>query len=80
MDIKVLGAGCASCKRMFADVQKLVARLNLDARVEYVTDMERIMAYGVMSTPVLVINEKIVMVGYRGATKIEQALREGGAA
>jgi len=80
MDIKVLGAGCASCKRMFADVQKLVARLNLDARVEYVTDMERIMAYGVMSTPVLVINEKIVMVGYRGAAKIEQALREGGAA
>ena len=80
MDIKVLGAGCASCKRMFADVQKLVARLNLDARVEYVTDMERIMAYGVMSTPVLVINEKIVMVGYRGATKIEQALREGDAA
>jgi small redox-active disulfide protein 2 len=80
MDIKVLGAGCASCKRMFADVQKLVVRLNLDARVEYVTDMERIMAYGVMSTPVLVINEKIVMVGYRGATKIEQALREGGAA
>jgi len=65
---------------MFADVQKLVVRLNLDARVEYVTDMERIMAYGVMSTPVLVINEKIVMVGYRGATKIEQALREGGAA
>jgi predicted DsbA family dithiol-disulfide isomerase len=65
---------------MFADVQKLVARLNLDARVEYVTDMERIMAYGVMSTPVLVINEKIVMVGYRGAAKIEQALREGGAA
>ena len=80
MDIKVLGAGCASCKSMFSDVQRLVARLNLDARVEYVTDMERIMAYGVMSTPVLVINEKIVMVGYRGAAKIEQALREGGAA
>jgi len=38
------------------------------------------MASGVMSTPVLVINEKIVMVGYRGAAKIEQALREGGAA
>jgi small redox-active disulfide protein 2 len=80
MYIKVLGAGCASCKRMFADVQKLVAHLNLDTRVEYVTDMKRIMSYGVMSTPVLVINEKIVMVGYRGAAKIEQALRGGGAA
>jgi small redox-active disulfide protein 2 len=78
MDIKVLGAGCASCKNMFSDVQRLVAQMNLDASVEYVTDMAKIMSYGVMSTPVLVINEKIVMIGYAGVKKIEQALREGG--
>jgi len=77
MDIKVLGAGCASCKSMFLDVQRLVARLKLDARVEYVTDMEKIMSYGVMSTPVLVIDEQVVMVGHHGARKIEQALRKG---
>jgi predicted DsbA family dithiol-disulfide isomerase len=65
---------------MFAEVERLVAQLNLNARVEYVTDMEKIMSYGVMSTPVLVINERVVMVGYHGAKKIEQALRAGSAA
>jgi small redox-active disulfide protein 2 len=80
MDIKVLGAGCASCKSMFSDVERLVARLKLDAHVEYVTAVEKIMFYGVMSTPVLVINEQVVMVGYHGAKKIEQALRAGSAA
>jgi predicted DsbA family dithiol-disulfide isomerase len=52
----------------------------MDAEVEYVRDIERILSYGVISTPVLVINEKVVMLGFRGATKIEQALRAGNAA
>jgi predicted DsbA family dithiol-disulfide isomerase len=65
---------------MFLDVQRLVVQLNLDAHVEYVTDMEKIMSYGVMSTPVLIIDEQVVMIGYRGAKKIEQVLREGSAA
>jgi len=76
MDIKVLGAGCASCKSMFLDVQRLVTQLNLYAQVEYVTDMEKIVAYGVMSSPVLVINEKIVMIGYHGAKKLEAVLQQ----
>ena len=79
MDVKLLGAGCASCRRMVSDVDRLVARLRLEARVEYVTDVERIMAYGVLSTPALVIDEKVVMVGHRGAAKIEQVLRAGSA-
>ena len=76
MDIKVLGAGCPSCKRMVSDVEKLVAQLNLDAHMEYVTDMEKIMSYGVMSTPVLVIDEQIMMIGYRGTKKLEAALQQ----
>ena len=80
MEIKVLGAGCASCKNMLSDVKRLIAQLNLDARVDYVTDVEKIMSYGVMSTPVLVINEQVVIVGHRGAKKIEQALLKGNAA
>ena len=76
MDIKVLGEGCPSCKRMVSDVEKLVAQFNLDAHVEYVTDMEKIMSYGVMSTPVLVIDEQIVLIGYRGAKKLEAALQQ----
>jgi small redox-active disulfide protein 2 len=76
MNVKVLGAGCAACKSLFSDVQRLVARLKLDARVEYVTDVEKILSYDVMSIPVLVIDEQVVMIGYRGAKKIEAALQQ----
>ena len=81
MDIKVLGTGCASCRNMYNDVNRIIARNGWqNIEVEYVQDIQRIMAYGVMATPVLVIDEKIVMVGYHGAAKIEQALREAGTA
>ena len=61
---------------MLNDLNRIIARNNWqDVNVEYVQDIERILSYGVMSTPVLAINEKIVMVGHRGASKIEQALR-----
>ena len=77
MDVKILGSGCAACQSMYNDVNRIIARNNWqNIDVEYVQDIQRIVAYGVMSTPVLVINEKIVMVGHRGTTKIEQALHE----
>jgi predicted DsbA family dithiol-disulfide isomerase len=57
-------------------VERLVLRLKLDARVEYVTDVEKIMSYGVMSTPVLVIDEQVVMIGHRGAKNIAAALQQ----
>jgi predicted DsbA family dithiol-disulfide isomerase len=65
---------------MYNDVTRILARNGMDATVEYVQDIERILSYGVMSTPVLVIDEKVAMVGHRGPTKIEQALRDGAAA
>jgi small redox-active disulfide protein 2 len=76
MNIKVLGVGCAACRSMVSDAERLVAKLKLDARVEYVTDVEKIIAYGVMSIPVLVINEHVVMIGHRGAKKIEAVLQQ----
>ena len=76
MNINVLGVGCVACRSMVSEVERLITRLKLDARVEYVTDVEKIISYGVMSTPVLVIDEQVVMIGHRGAAKIEQALRE----
>jgi len=80
MDIKVLGSGCASCRSMYNDVNRIIARNGWQGvNVEYVQDIQRIIAYGVMATPVLVINEQVIMVGHRGATKIEEALRSGGA-
>lgn len=75
MNVKILGSGCAACKSMYNDVTRIIERNNWRVDIEYVQDIERIMSYGVMSTPVLVIDEKVVMVGHCGSNKIEQALR-----
>lgn len=58
MEIKVLGPGCANCKKMREMTTKAVADLGVDARVDYITDMVEIMKY-VMSTPGLVVNGKV---------------------
>ena len=76
MKVKILGAGCSVCQSMYNTVTQIVARDQLAARVEYVTDIDEILSYGVLSTPALVINEEIVMLGYRGARKIERALQD----
>ncbi len=63
MEIKVLGTGCARCKSLEKVTTKAVQELNLDATVEKVEDIQKIMEYAVMSTPALVINEKVIMSG-----------------
>ena len=61
--IKVLGAGCKSCHEMYENTKNVVKNKGLNIEVEYITDMQKIMEYGVMSMPVLVINEKVVSQG-----------------
>lgn len=61
--IKVLGSGCKSCHELYENAQKAVERMGLSLEVEYVTDMEKVVSYGVMSTPALVLNEKVVTMG-----------------
>lgn len=61
--IKVLGAGCKSCHQLYENVKEAAAKLGLDVEVEYITDMEKVMSYGAMSMPALVINEQVVSVG-----------------
>ncbi len=56
MEIKVLGSGCASCKKLLANTEKAVKELGIEAEVIYVTDMEKIIETGIMSTPGLMIN------------------------
>lgn len=63
MNIKVLGGGCKSCEALLAATKEAVAKKGIDAEVEYITDMEKIMEYGVMSMPALMIDEKVVSVG-----------------
>jgi small redox-active disulfide protein 2 len=63
MKIKVLGTGCARCKSLEKVTIMAVEELNLNATVEKVEDIQKIMEYAVMRTPALVINEKVVMSG-----------------
>lgn len=63
MTIKVLGMGCANCRRLEENVSRAVAELSLDATVEKVTDFPAILAYGVSSTPALVVDERVVAAG-----------------
>ncbi len=71
--IKVLGSGCANCKRLEALTRKVVEELALEATIEKVTDMNEIMKFPILSTPGLVINEKVVSSG-RIPTEFEIAV------
>lgn len=61
--IKVLGAGCKSCHELYENAKQAVNDMGLDLEVEYITDMQKVMEYGVMSMPALVVNEKVVSMG-----------------
>lgn len=63
MEIKILGTGCARCKYLEDVTRKAVQELNIDASVEKVEDIQKIMEYAVMRTPALVIDEKVVLSG-----------------
>ena len=63
MNIKILGGGCTSCKKFYENTKKAVAETGIKAEVEYITDMEKVMAYSVMSMPALVVNEQVVAMG-----------------
>jgi len=61
--IKVLGTGCPKCKSMTTVVQEVVSENNIDATIEKVEDIMKIMEFNVMSTPALVIDNKITVKG-----------------
>ena len=63
ISIKVLGAGCKSCHEMYENTKEAVKNAGLSVEVEYITDMEKVMGYGVMSMPGLVVNETVVSMG-----------------
>lgn len=63
MIVKVLGSGCANCHKLEDLVRKAVEANDIDAEIVEVTDMPQIMAYGVMSTPALVIDEELKLAG-----------------
>ena len=69
MEIKILGTGCSNCKTLEKSTINALAELNLSADVENVEDITKIMSYGIMRTPGLVINGKVVVSGRVPAVK-----------
>ena len=63
LNIKILGPGCTNCKKLESITREAVAGLDLEADIEKVSDMGRIMGYDVFATPGLVIDEKVVSSG-----------------
>lgn len=75
MIIKVLGSGCANCKKLEENTRKAVELLGIEATIEKVTDYRDIMSYGVMKTPALVVDGKVKIMGrVPSAEEIKQYL------
>jgi small redox-active disulfide protein 2 len=70
MNIKILGPGCARCHQLEKTTREVVKELGIDAAVEEVKDINKIVEYAVLTTPGLVINEELVCAG-RVPTKAE---------
>ena len=74
--MKVLGAGCKSCREQYENAKEAVEAMGLPVQVEYITDMQKVMEYGVMRMPALVVNEKVVSMGkILKAAEVEKLLR-----
>jgi small redox-active disulfide protein 2 len=61
--VKILGSGCKKCNELEVNTIEALKQLGMDTSVDHVTDFSQIAAYGVMSTPALVFNEKVVSYG-----------------
>lgn len=63
LSIQVLGPGCANCHKVEELAKQAIAQLGVEAKVELVSDVNEMMRYGVMSTPAIVINDRVVSSG-----------------
>lgn len=61
--IQVFGSGCPSCKKLHEAVKEVLVSMNLEVKTEYVDDIQKLLELGVMSSPVLVVNKKIMVAG-----------------
>ena len=75
MKIQVLGSGCTTCKKLFEITKTAVKDMGLGDEVEYITDIQQILKMGLMSSPVLAVDGKPVMVGFvPNAEEIKKAI------
>lgn len=79
MTIQVLGSGCPTCKKLYELTQEAVKQIGLEAKIEYITDVSKIIELGIMTSPVLVVNGKPVMTGFvPDIEKIKNLITAGG--
>ena len=76
MLIQVVGIGCHICQKMEEDVRAIVIQMELEAQVERVDDIEKILQYGLFALPGLIIDGQMVTCGYSGKKKIERLIKE----
>jgi small redox-active disulfide protein 2 len=63
MELKILGTGCKKCKQLEANTREAVAKLGIEANIEKVEDIQKIMEFGVMGTPALVVDGEVKISG-----------------
>lgn len=75
MEIKVLGSGCCRCKKTFDTVKQVIEEDKVNANLEYVTDIAKVLDYSIMSMPAIVIDGKVVLNGQvPSASEVRQLL------
>jgi len=76
MEIKLLGTGCANCKKLEINIVKAIAKLGIDAEVKKITDITEIASYGILSVPALMVDGKVKMSGrVPGTNEIMELLK-----
>ncbi|MBN2461507.1 MAG: TM0996/MTH895 family glutaredoxin-like protein [Candidatus Cloacimonetes bacterium] len=63
MKIKILGTGCAKCRRLEENVRSAIQQIPVDVEVEKIEDLDDIINYGIMITPALVVDDEVISVG-----------------
>ena len=74
MKITVIGSGCPTCRRLHEKVEKLNTECRLDAKVEYLTDIQELIKRGIMGSPALLVDDKVVCVGMPSDEKLKSLL------
>lgn len=74
--IQILGSGCPTCAQLHELVKQITSKLNIQVKIEYITDINKLIESGIMGSPALVINGKPVLVGGYNSDLVEEELKK----
>jgi len=75
MKIQILGSGCPSCKNLYKTTETAVKELNINAKVEYINDITKLIEMGIMQSPALLIDNKLVTTGFLSLEKVKEVIK-----